>query len=100
METLARIESVYGGQVTVPPLKVARIASGLKQEELAELAGVTRQTIGALEGGSSPRLRTAQALAEALGVPIAELFPAKDERHPAEGAAVKDRADGRDNEQA
>jgi DNA-binding XRE family transcriptional regulator len=68
MSTLPRTESGYGDSRMVPPLKVARIASGLKQEELAELAGVTRQTIGALEGGGSPRLRTAQALADALGV--------------------------------
>jgi DNA-binding XRE family transcriptional regulator len=59
----------------VPPLKLARIASGLTQEELGEKAGVTRRTIGALEAGASPRLRTAQALAAALTVPIEQLFP-------------------------
>jgi putative transcriptional regulator len=59
----------------VPSLRIARVAADLTQAELAELAGVTRQTIGALEAGGSPRMNTAQALADALGVPVAELFP-------------------------
>jgi putative transcriptional regulator len=84
MSPLADTSQGYGGQRTcrrpVRPLKVARIASGLKQEELAQLVGVSRQTIGALEAGSSPRLRTAQAIANALGIPLAELFPASPER--------------------
>jgi transcriptional regulator with XRE-family HTH domain len=72
----------YSGPRSVPALKVARIAHGLKQEELAELAGVTRQTIGDLESGGSPRLRTAQALSKALGVSVDQLFPLKPEAGP------------------
>jgi DNA-binding XRE family transcriptional regulator len=64
----------------VPPLKVARIAEGWTQEQLAELAGVTARTVGALEAGdASPRLRTARALADALGWSVADLFPPDEE---------------------
>jgi putative transcriptional regulator len=47
----------------------------LTQEELAEKAGVTRQTIIALEGGKyAPSLELAFRIALAFGVPLEEVF--------------------------
>lgn len=47
----------------------------MTQEELAEKAGVTRQTIIALEGGKySPSLELAFRIALAFGVPLEEVF--------------------------
>jgi DNA-binding XRE family transcriptional regulator len=56
-------------------LRVARQARGLSQQQLASMAGVTRQALSAVESGrSEPKLRVALALASALGVTIEELF--------------------------
>ena len=47
----------------------------MTQEELAEKAGVTRQTIIALEGGKySPSLELAFRIADSFGVPIGDVF--------------------------
>lgn len=46
---------------------------GLKQEELAEKLGITRVTLSRTINGS-PTLGTLQKIAEALGVPLSELF--------------------------
>jgi putative transcriptional regulator len=47
----------------------------MTQEELAEKAGVTRQTIIALEGGKyAPSLELAFRIALAFGVPLEEVF--------------------------
>lgn len=65
-------------------LRRARLAGGLSQEKLAELAGVSRDAVVRLEAGErGPRFATAVALAEALGIPPANLAgdtPAEDER--------------------
>ena len=56
-------------------LRIARQARGFSQEQLAAIAGVTRQGISALESGrSDPSLRVALALARALGLSVEELF--------------------------
>jgi molybdate-binding protein/transcriptional regulator with XRE-family HTH domain len=56
-------------------LRIARQARGFSQEQLASIAGVTRQGISALESGrSDPSLRVALALARALGLSVEELF--------------------------
>ena len=53
----------------------ARAASGLTQEQLAELIGVSRQTIGAIEKGEySPSTVLALRLAVALDRPVERLF--------------------------
>ena len=64
---------------TSPPdgtrLRLARQARGLSQQQLAGVAGVTRQAVSAVESGhSDPSLRVALALARALGVTVEELF--------------------------
>lgn len=56
-------------------LRLARQARGYSQQQMADMAGVTRQAITAVESGQSdPSLRTALALAHALGMTIEELF--------------------------
>ena len=47
----------------------------MTQEQLAEKAGVTRQTIIAIESSKySPSLELAFRIAQAFGVPLAEVF--------------------------
>jgi putative transcriptional regulator len=56
-------------------LKVARAEKNLSQEELARLAGVTRQTISSIETGQyCPSALLAFVLAEQLGKKVDELF--------------------------
>ena len=63
-------------------LKVARAERGLSQEQLAGLAGVTRQTISSIETGQYvPSALLAFVLARRLAKPVDELFTlAGDER--------------------
>ncbi len=56
-------------------LKLARVERNLTQAELAELVGVTRQTIGLIEGGGyNPTLNLCLRLARATGKTLDELF--------------------------
>jgi DNA-binding XRE family transcriptional regulator len=56
-----------------------RLLRGLGQAELAELAGVTRQTVGAIEAERhSPSVDAAMRIARALGVSVETLFTASD----------------------
>ena len=56
-------------------LKLARVERDLTQAELAELVGVTRQTIGLIEGGGyNPTLNLCIRLAQATGKTLDELF--------------------------
>lgn len=56
-------------------LRLARQARGFSQQQLAGMAGVSRQAVSAVESGhSDPSLRVALALAYALGVTVEELF--------------------------
>jgi transcriptional regulator with XRE-family HTH domain len=70
-------------------LRLARQARGFTQEQLAGMAGVTRQAVSKAESGASdPSQRVALALARTLGMTVQELFgPAArryhyDRRHP------------------
>ncbi len=61
-------------------LKVARAEREISQEQLARLAGVTRQTISAIETGLyCPSALLAFLLAEQLEKPVEELFFLKGE---------------------
>ena len=56
-------------------LRALRQARGYSQQQLAGMAGVSRQAVSAVESGhSDPSLRVALALASALGVTVEELF--------------------------
>jgi putative transcriptional regulator len=52
-----------------------RTAAGLRQEDLAERLGVSRQTVISIESGRyNPSLELAWRLSKTLGVSIEELF--------------------------
>ena len=56
-------------------MKAARAAKDLSQEELAQLIGVTRQTIGMIEAGKyNPTLNLCIAICKALDKTLDELF--------------------------
>jgi putative transcriptional regulator len=56
-------------------LKLARVEKDLTQEQLAELVGVTRQTIGLIEAGKyNPSLKICLLLAKHTGKGLDELF--------------------------
>ena len=56
-------------------MKEYRAKLNLKQEELAEIVGVRRETIGNLEGGKyNPSLKLALDIAKALKTTVDELF--------------------------
>jgi putative molybdopterin biosynthesis protein len=56
-------------------LRLARLARGFSQQQLAGMAGISRQAVSAVESGvSDPSLRVALALAHALGMTVEELF--------------------------
>ena len=56
-------------------LKAARAGRDLSQEELANLVGVRRETIGNLEKGKyNPSLVLAWNIAKVFGVTIEEIF--------------------------
>lgn len=56
-------------------LKSARAAMDLSQQQLAELVGVSRQTINAIEKGNyNPTINLCIAIAKALGKTLDELF--------------------------
>jgi putative molybdopterin biosynthesis protein len=56
-------------------LRIARQTRGFSQQQLAGMAGVSRQAVSAVESGhSDPSLRVALALAQALGMSVEQLF--------------------------
>lgn len=66
---------VAAGPASGVRLRLARLAGGLSQEQLAARAGVSRQAVAAIEGGrSDPSLRVALDLAQALRRSVEDLF--------------------------
>jgi putative transcriptional regulator len=56
-------------------MKIARIESDMKQEDLAKIVGVTRQTIGLIEAGDyNPTLNLCISICKALGKTLNDLF--------------------------
>ena len=56
-------------------LKAARAARNLSQQQLAELVGVSRQTINAIEKGDyNPTIRLCIAICRALDKTLDQLF--------------------------
>lgn len=63
--------------------KLRFFADEMTQQALAEKAGVSRQTIIAIEAGKySPSLELAFRLAHVFGVSIGEVFACEEERGP------------------
>ena len=61
-------------------LKAARAAMGLSQQALAELCGVSRQTIVAIEKGDyNPTIKLCRAICRALDRTLDDLFWEEDE---------------------
>ena len=64
-----------GEREVVNTLKVHRAIKDLTQADLAELAGITRVSVNAIEGGRMiPSVLLALKLARALGVTVDDLF--------------------------
>lgn len=63
-------------------MKIARMEHDMNQEDLAQIVGVTRQTIGLIESGNyNPTLNLCMAICDALDRTLDELFwIPKDER--------------------
>lgn len=56
-------------------MKIARIESEVSQEQLAELVGVTRQTINLIESGNyNPSLKLCIEICRALNKTLNDLF--------------------------
>lgn len=56
-------------------MKAARAAKGYSQARLAEIVGVTRQTINAVESGDyNPTIGLCASICRALGATLDELF--------------------------
>ena len=56
-------------------MKEHRARLGLKQEELAKLVGVRRETIGNLENGKyNPSLKLAMDIAHVFGCTVEDIF--------------------------
>ena len=61
-------------------IKSARAAKDLSQQQLADLVGVSRQTINAIElGNYNPTIKLCLALCKTLGKTLDELFWADDD---------------------
>ena len=58
-------------------LRSARERRGITQAIVAEMAGVEMRTVQSLEAGVTARLATIVAVADAVRVPLAELFRAR-----------------------
>jgi transcriptional regulator with XRE-family HTH domain len=59
--------------VSIPQLVVLRKRAGLSQRDLAELVGVSMNTISRLERGGKARYNTLLLLAQALHIPTTRL---------------------------
>lgn len=56
-------------------LKIARIEFDMNQQDLADIVGVTRQTIGLIESGNyNPTLNLCIAICKALDKTLNDLF--------------------------
>ncbi|MDF5737690.1 MULTISPECIES: substrate-binding domain-containing protein [unclassified Nostoc] len=72
-------------------LKAIRNRLGMSQQELANIAGVTRQTIGAVETGQcAPSVTISLRLAKALGCQVEDLFWLTEEDLPKIEAILAD----------
>ena len=76
-------------------LRLARQARGFSQQQLASMAGVSRQAVSAVESGhSDPSLRVALTLAQALGLSVEELFGPGEQAAPVTATSIAPLAAG------
>jgi len=67
---MAKIERLFGERV-----RELRLLRGLSQEELAFRAGVHRTYLSGIERGvRNPSLKNINAIAEAMGITLSDLF--------------------------
>ena len=72
---------VKGGSATKNRLEELRRQHGIRQEELADALGVSRQTIGSLENGRyNPSILLAFKLARYFGLAIEDIFLYEEEQ--------------------
>lgn len=71
-----RLQLHYGGgNLRNVKLKMARVEKDLSQEELGDIVGVTRQTIGLIEAGKyNPSLNLCLAICRATDKTLDDLF--------------------------
>lgn len=63
------------GTVKNKKIKIARLECDMSQEDLANIVGVTRQTIGLIESGNyNPTLKLCIAICKALNKTLNDLF--------------------------
>lgn len=68
-------KAMKGGAMKNKKLKIARIECDMSQEDLANIVGVTRQTIGLIESGNyNPTLKLCVAICKALNKTLNDLF--------------------------
>ena len=82
----ARVEAIarYGRHTLGKRVRQSREAAGYTQDALARMAGIGRVTLVRLENGEqSPRLKTLNAIASALGKSVQELLVEREFLHPA-----------------
>ncbi len=61
------------------PIKVARAERDITQKQLAEIVGISRQTMNAIEQGDyNPTIRLCRVICKALGKTLDELFGEED----------------------
>jgi Zn-dependent peptidase ImmA (M78 family)/DNA-binding XRE family transcriptional regulator len=71
---MSAMERVEPGAVIGPNVTRLRLERGLSQGQLADRLGISRLSLGKIERGLvTPRTKTLEALARALGAPVAEL---------------------------
>jgi len=70
-------------------LRLARLARGLSQADLADMAGITRQAVTGIEAGRwDPSLRVALAISRGLSLDVEDLFGSPPDLPPVEATTL------------
>lgn len=81
--------AVPGAGAAGARLRLARQARGFSQQQLAGMAGISRQAVSAVESGhTDPSLRVALAISRALGMTVEDLFGPGEQTAPVTAVAV------------